>query len=115
MRVLAASLWGHVGHGTLQDLEQRLLDALPGDVAGDGGVLVLAADLIDFVYINNALLAALHVPIGGLQQLQNDILDVFANVSGFGQGGGVHDGERHIQNLGQGLRHKSLAGAGGTD
>ena len=59
--------------------------------------------------------AALHVPIGVLQQPQDDVLDVFADVAGFGQRGGVDDGERHIQDAGQGLGQQRLAGAGRPD
>ena len=90
-----------------QDLQQRLLHALARNVAGDRRVLVLAADLVDFVDIDDALLAALHVPVGVLQQPQDDVLDVLAHVAGFGQRGGVHDRERHVQNLGQRLRQQA--------
>ena len=59
--------------------------------------------------------ARLHIAVGGLQQLEDDVLDVFADVAGFGQRGGVHDGERHVEHLGQRLRQQRLAGAGGPD
>src|SRR5512143_1760543 len=39
LRMLAAPLRRHVGDRPLQELEERLLDPLPGDVAGDGRVL----------------------------------------------------------------------------
>src|SRR5690606_20937585 len=39
LRVLAAALRGNVGHGSLDDLEERLLHALTRDVAGDRGVI----------------------------------------------------------------------------
>ncbi len=58
VRVLASALRRHVGHGAFQDLEQGLLHALAADVAGDGGVLVLAADLVDLVDVDDALLGA---------------------------------------------------------
>ena len=115
VRMLAPALRRNVGHRSFQDLQQRLLHALARDVAGDRRVFVLAADLVDLVDIDDALLALLHVAIGRLQQLQDDVLDVLAHVAGFGQGGGVHDGERHVQDLGQRLRHQGLAGAGGAD
>ena len=35
MRVLAAALRRHIGDRALDDLEQRLLHALAGDIAGD--------------------------------------------------------------------------------
>ena len=115
VRMLAAALRRNVGDRAFQDLQQRLLHALARNIAGDRGVLVLAADLVDFVDVDDALLALLHVAIGGLQQLEDDVLHILAHVPGFGQGGGVHDRERHVQDLGQSLRHQGLAGAGGTD
>ena len=57
VRMLAAALRRNVGDRAFQNLQQRLLHAFAGDVAGDGGVLVLAADLVDLVDIDDALLA----------------------------------------------------------
>ena len=68
MGMLAPALRRNVGDRPFQDLQQRLLDALAGNVAGNGGVLVLAPDLVDLVYVDDALLAALDVPIGVLEQ-----------------------------------------------
>ena len=115
VRVLAAALRRNIGHRAFQNLQQRLLHALARNIAGDGRILVLAADLIDLVDIDDALLALLHIAIGCLQQLQDDVFDVLAHVAGFGQRGGVDNGERNIQNLRQRLRHQRLAGAGGAD
>ena len=115
MRMLAAALRRNVGDGAFQNLQQRLLHAFARNIARDRRVLVLAADLVDLVDIDDALLAALHIAVGGLQQLQDDVLDVFAHVAGFGQRGGVDDGERHIENPRQRLRHQRLAGSGRAD
>ena len=87
----------------------------PRDVAGDGGVLVLAADLVDLVDVDDALLGAGHVAVGGLQKLENDVLDILAHVAGLSERGGVDDGEGHVEHLGQGVGQQSLAGAGGAD
>ena len=106
---------GTLAIGAFQNLQQRLLHAFAGNVAGDGRVLVLAADLVDFVDVDDAGLRAAHVAIGGLQQLQDDVLDVLADVAGFGQRGGVHDGERHVEHARQRLRQQRLAGARRTD
>jgi hypothetical protein len=94
---------------------QRLLDALTRHVARDRGVLVLAADLVDLVDVDDALLALLDVAAGGLQQLEDDVLDVLADVAGLGERGGVDDRERHREQLGQRLREQRLARAGGAD
>jgi hypothetical protein len=66
--MLATALRGHRGDGAFHDLEQRLLHALAGDVAG--GVVGLAADLGDLVDIDDAALGALDVVLGRLQQLE---------------------------------------------
>ena len=113
--VLPAALGRHVGHGSLQDLEQRLLDTFAGHVASDGGILGLAGDLVDFVDVDNAALRPLHVIIRHLQQPEDDILHVLADVAGLRQRGGVGDGEGNLQDLGQGLGEERLAGAGGAD
>ena len=115
VRVLAAALRRHVGDRAFEDLQQRLLDAFARDVAGDRRVLVLAADLVDLVDVDDALLALLDVAAGGLQQLEDDVLDVLADIARLGERGGVDDREGHRQQLGERLREQRLAGAGGAD
>ena len=105
----------HRGGGALQDLEQRLLHALAGDVAGDRRVLGLAGDLVDLVDVDDPGLGLLDVVVGGLDQLEQDVLDVLAHVAGLGEGRGVGDGERHVEHAGQGLGQERLAAAGGAD
>ena len=83
--VLAAALRRHRCGGALDDLQQRLLHALAGDVAGDRGVLRLAGDLVDLVDVDDPGLGLLHVVVGGLDQLEQDVLDVLADVAGLGQ------------------------------
>ena len=94
MRVLAAALGRHATPGALEDLQQRLLHALAGDVAGDRRVLGLAGDLVDLVDVDDPGLGLLDVVVGGLDQLEQDVLDVLADVAGLGERGGVGDGER---------------------
>src|SRR4029079_12563816 len=115
VRVLPAALRRDVGDRAFEDLQQRLLDAFTRDVAGDRGVLVLAADLVDFVDVDDALLALLDVAAGRLQQLQDDVLDVLADVAGLREGRRVHDREGDRQELGQRLREQRLAGARRAD
>ena len=115
LRMLAAALGRDARHRALDNLEQGLLHAFAGDVAGDRRVVALARDLVDFVDINDAALAALDIVIGVLQQRQDDVLDVLADVARFGQRGRVGDSERHLQEAREGLRQQGLADAGGAD
>ena len=79
--VLPAALRRHVGDGALEDLEQRLLDALAGDVAGDRRVVGLARDLVDLVDVDDPALGPRDVEVGRLDQPQEDVLDVLADVA----------------------------------
>src|SRR5918997_162623 len=115
VRVLAPVLRRHGGHRALQDLEQSLLYALARDVARDRGVVRLAGDLVYLVYVDDPGLRLLHVEVGGLDKLEQDILHVLAYVAGLGKGRGVGYGERDVEDLGERLGQKRLAGAGRTD
>ena len=55
------------------------------------------------------------VPIGGLQQFQDDVLDILAHVSRFGQRRGVHDGEGNFEHARERLRQQRLAGSSRSD
>ena len=109
MWMFAPALGGHVRYRSFQNFQQSLLNALAGNVPGDRRVFVFTANLVDLIYIDDAGLATLHIPVGILQQAQNNVLNVLANVAGFGQSGGIHDRERHIQDAGQRLGEQSLA------
>src|SRR6266478_1892572 len=115
LRMLASALRRHRRDGSFHDLEQRLLHAFARHVAGDRGVVGLAADLVDLVDIDDAALGALDIVVGGLQQLEDDVLDVLADVAGFGERGRIGHGEGHVEDARQRLRQKRLARAGRAD
>jgi hypothetical protein len=115
VRVLAPALRRNRGHGALDQLQQRLLHALAGHVAGDRGVVGLARDLVDLVDVDDALLRLLDVVVALLQQLLDDVLDILADIAGFGQGGRIGHHEGHVEQARQGLRQQGLARAGGAD
>ena len=113
--MLAPALGRHRGDGAFDELEQRLLDALAGHVAGDRGVVGLARDLVDLVDVDDALLRPFDVVFALLQELLDDVLDVLAHVASLGEGGRVGDGEGHVEQARQGLGEQRLAAAGGAD
>ena len=115
LRMLAAALRRHRGNRAFHDLQQRLLHALARHVAGDRRIVGLAADLVDFVDIDDAALRALDIVVGRLQQLQDDVLDVLADIAGFGQRRRIRHRERHVEDARQRLRQQRLARTGRTD
>ena len=76
--MFAPALGRHVGDGPLQNLEQRLLNALAGHVTGYRNVLALARDLVNLVNINDAPFGFGLVPVRGLKKLEKDVLHVLA-------------------------------------
>ena len=106
---------GTRGDGALHDLQQRLLHALARHVAGDRGVVGLARDLVDLVDVDDAALRPLDVVLAGLQELEDDVLDILAHIAGLGQRGRVGHGERHVEDARQRLRQQRLAAAGRAD
>ena len=113
--MLPAPLGRHRGDRPLEELEQRLLDPFARDVPGDARVFRLARDLVDLVDVDDAPLALGHVELAGLEQPDQDVLDVLAHVARLGQRGGVGDGEGDIQDAGEGLCEECLADAGGAE
>ena len=113
--MLAAAGGRNAGHRPLKDLKQRLLNALARNIAGDGEVLGLAGDLVDLVHVDDADLRALDIAIGGIDELEQDVLHVLAHVTGLGERGGVGDGKRHLENAGERLGQQGLTGTCGTE
>src|SRR5699024_2019848 len=85
----------------LEVLQQGLVHAFTGDIPGGRRVLRFAGDLVDLIDVDDAVLGALDVEVRGLDELEKDVLDVFAHIAGFGQCSGGGDGEGHVEALGQ--------------
>ena len=115
LRVLAAALRRHRGDRPFHDLQKRLLDAFARHVAGDRRIVGFARDLVDLVDIDDPALRPLDVVIGGLQQLQDDVFDILADIAGLGQRRRVRHRERHVDDPRQGLREQRLARPGRPD
>ena len=101
----------HRGDRALEDLEEGLLDALAGDVARDRRVVRLPRDLVDLVDVDDPGLGLLDVEVG-LDQLEEDVLDVLADVAGLRERGRVGDRERDVEDPRERLREERLAAAG---
>ena len=64
--------------GFLHELEQVDLDAATGNILPS--LRGCGSDLVDFVDVNDPMLSQLHVPVGHLDQVPHDVLDVVADV-----------------------------------
>src|ERR1700720_557949 len=78
VRMLTSTLRRNVSHGAFQNLEQGLLHAFATHIARNRRVLVLFSDLVDLIYIDDALLSLLYVEIGAFQNLEQGLLHAFA-------------------------------------
>ena len=86
-----------------------------GYIAGDRGVVRFARNLVDLVDVDYAALRAFDIVIGRLQQFQDNIFDVFADITGLRQRRGIRHREWHVQNAGEGLRQQGFAATGWPD
>src|SRR5437762_2143677 len=96
--MLAAALRRNIAHAAFQNFQKRLLNSFAGDIACNAHVVSLATDLIDLVDINDADLRSFDVIIGILQESQNNVFNIFADITGFRQGRRVGDTKGYIQN-----------------
>ena len=107
--MLATALRRHVDHRSLEQFQQSLLHTLTANVAGNGGVVALAGNLVDFIDEDNAALGSLHIVVGHLQQTAQDALHVLAHIAGLGEHRRIDNGERHVEQLRNGTCHQGLA------
>jgi hypothetical protein len=91
------------------------LNALTTDIAGNRRVLALARDLVDLVDVDDAGLGLFDIKVSSLDQLEEDVLDVLADIASFGQCRRVGHGERNVEHSRQRLREVRLAATGGTE
>ena len=113
--MLAAAGGRNAGNRALKNLKQCLLNALARNITGDGEVLGLACDLVDLIHVDDANLCALDIAIGGVDELEQDILHVLAHVTGLGERGGVGDGKRHLEDARERLGQQGLTGTSGAE
>ena len=92
-----------------------MLYAFTGYIFCDGSVLSASGDLVDLIDIDDASFSLFDVVVCRLDQLQQYIFDIFADITGFCQCRGISDRERNTQNLSQGPRDVGLAGSCGAD
>ena len=102
--MLAPTLRRHRGDGTFHQLKQGLLHTLAAHITGDAWVFGLARNFVDFVNVDDPALCAFNVIFRRLQQLEDDVFHIFADIARFGQCRRICHSERHIQNTCKRLR-----------
>ena len=97
--MLATALRWHIHHRSLKQLQQTLLHTLARHIACDTWVIRFASNLVDLIDKDDTFLGFLHVVIRLLQQTCEQTLHIFAYITCLSQHGGIHNGERHLQQL----------------
>ena len=113
--MLTPTLWRHARNSPFHQLQQRLLNTFARNIPGDRRILGLACDFIDFVDIHDPALRSLNVIFGGLQQFEDDILNIFAHVARFSQRRCIRHGKRNIKDPCQCLRQQCFAAPSWAD
>ncbi len=113
--MLASALRRNIGNCAFEHFQQSLLYALTADIACDRRIFTFACDFINFIDIDNAVLCALDIEIGRLNQAKQNIFHVLADIACLRQRRRIGNRERNLQRLCQCLRKQRLARAGRSD
>ena len=104
VRMLATALRRNRCNRAFKDLQQRLLHSFTGHIAGNRWVVALTRNLVDFVNVDNSGFGFFDVKVSSLNEFEQDVFNVFADISSLGQCGGVGNRKRNVQQAGKGLR-----------
>ena len=115
MGMLASTLRWHRGLSALKNLQQRLLHTFTRNISGDRRILAFASNLVDLVDVDDARLCTLRIKVCGLQQFQQNVLDVFADVTRLGERCRICNRKRHIEHASKSLSEVSLTAAGRSE
>lgn len=114
VRVLTSTIGRDVGYRTFKNFQKRLLNAFAGHITRNRDIFTLPGDLIDLVDVNNAALCKFHIKIRRLNETQQDVFYVVADIPRFRERRRIRDGKRNLQNPRKRLCQKGLAAAGRT-
>src|SRR6476659_5091584 len=115
MWMFATTLRWNIRNRSFQDLQKGLLNTFTRHVSRYRGILIFATDLVDFIDVDNSLLCTFDIAVRCLKQFEDDVFDVFTNITSFSERGGIDNSERHAQHTRECLRKQSLAGPRGSD
>ena len=107
-RVFTSTLRRDIHHGAFKELEHRLLNAFARHVPCDAWVVAFSCYLVNLIDKDDAFFCCGDVIVSGLKKTHEDILHIFAHITGLSKHGGVSDGERHVKHLCYRLGHESL-------
>ncbi len=110
--MLASTLRRNVGDGSFEHLQQTLLNAFTRDIACDRNIGTCLANLVDLVDVQDSALGRVDIEVGRVQQFQQKILDVFADVTCFGERCRITDGKGYVQHSRQRSSQQRLSAAG---
>lgn len=84
------------------------MDTFPGDIARNRRIFGFTGDLVYLVNVYNAPLRLFHIVISRLNQLEENVLDVFPDIPCLGQRSGIGNGKGDVQDFRQCLRQQSF-------
>ena len=115
VRMFATTFGGNIDNASFEEFKHTLLHSFSAHIARDGWVVALTRNLIDFVNENDTALSFFHIEIGHLEQTREYAFHVFAHVSCFGEDCCIYNGERNLEELGNGASQERLTRTRGAD
>ena len=100
--MLTATLWWYVYNRAFEQFKQPLLYTFTADVASNGRIITFTGYLIDFVNEYDPSFGLFYIIVGNLQQTGEQAFDIFAHITCFGEDGSIDNGERNLEEFGDG-------------
>ena len=113
--MLSSTLRRNSRNRALHQFQERLLHTLTAHIARDGRIIRLARNFVDFVDVDDTALRPFNIIVRRLKQFQDDVFNIFANITRFRQRRCIGHGERHVQYACERLRQQRLTAARWTD
>jgi len=81
--MFTSAIGRNIGNGSFQNLQQCLLYAFTRNISCNGWVFTSAGNFINFIYINDSMLCLFNVVVCRLNQLEQNIFNIFAHIACF--------------------------------
>ena len=113
--MLSSALRRNGSYSSLQDFQQCLLYTLAGNISCDRSVFGFSCDFIDLIDVDDAVLSALDIIVCCLNEAEQNVFYVLANITCLGERRCVCNCKRNVDQFGQCLCQIRFSGTGRSE
>ena len=110
-----ATLRRNIRYCAFKNFQKRLLHSLSRNISGYRTIFTPPGNFINFINIYNSLFGAFNIIICSLNKAEQNIFNIFTDISGLSQSRSISNCERNTQGFRKRLRKISFAYSGRTE